>query len=423
MTNHIRPRAKKIAWMLTLIYFGSYLMRINFAVMIVKVCSDMSVEKTALSVVLMGLTIAYGSGQLVSGFLGDKIKPEYLITGGTALAVACNFAMFFSTSIPVMAVIWTINGFSHSMLWPPLVKLLSAHLSDEEYAYANLRVAWGSSGATILLYLACPLLLSFMTWRAIIFSCAVVGVGILVTWLVSFPKLFSDPVNSSVTVLKLDKQEKKKMPPLPVFTFLPIAFIMIGIVFQGALREGVTNWMPSYMYDTFGLSEENAILSTVVLAIFSMVSFSIFTYINKKFFKNELSCATVIFIMSAIFATFLYFVNAFLSSVALSMLLMSLIVACMHGINLMLLAYVPKRFLKYGKVSTFSGILNCCAYLGASIADFAFPAIAENYGWNATVFSWAVFCAAGLAVCAIAAPIWKKFCKHKPAEATTEEQE
>ena len=99
MTNYIRPRAKKIAWMLTLIYFGSYLMRINFAVMIVKVCSDMKIEKTALSVVLMGLTIAYGFGQLVSGFLGDKIKPEYLITGGPALAVACNFAMFFSTSV------------------------------------------------------------------------------------------------------------------------------------------------------------------------------------------------------------------------------------------------------------------------------------------------------------------------------------
>ncbi len=413
MIHYIRPRAKKISWMLTLIYFGSYLMRINFAVMIVKVCSDMQIEKTALSVVLMGLTIAYGCGQLVSGFLGDKIKPEFLITGGTAFATACNVAMFFSTSIPVMAVVWTANGFAHAMLWPPIIKLFSAYLSDEEYAYANLRVAWGSSGATMLLYLACPLLLSFMNWRAIILSCALVGVAILVIWLISYPKLFNEPINSSLEIIKSQKGEKKATP-LPFFTFIPIALIMLAIICQGGLREGVTNWMPSYMCESFGLSEENAILSTVVLALFSMVSFSIFTYVNKKFFKNELSCATAIFILSTVIASLLYLANLFFSSVVSSMLLMALIVAFMHGINLMLLAYVPKRFLSYGKVSTFSGIFNCCAYIGASLADFAFPAIAESYGWNATVLSWAIFSAVGLTACAIAVPVWIKFCKHKP---------
>ena len=265
MKTYIRTRAKQITWMLTLIYFGSYLMRINFAVMIVKVCSDMQIEKTALSIVLMGLTVAYGGGQLISGFLGDKIKPELLITGGTAVATLCNIAMFFSTSIPVMAVVWTINGFAHAMLWPPIIRLLSAYLSDEEYAFANLRVAWGSSGATILLYLACPLLLSFMSWRAIILSCALVGVAILVIWLISFPKLFNEPINSSVEIIKSQKGDKKA-PHLPLFTFIPIAFIMLGIVCQGGLREGVTNWMPSYMYESFGLSEENSIVSTVITA-------------------------------------------------------------------------------------------------------------------------------------------------------------
>ena len=69
----IGKNAKAITWMLTLCYFASYFTRINFAVMIVKICSDMALQKTDLAVVLTGMTLLYGTGQIVNGILGDKI--------------------------------------------------------------------------------------------------------------------------------------------------------------------------------------------------------------------------------------------------------------------------------------------------------------------------------------------------------------
>ena len=45
MTEPLRPRAKAIAWMCLLVYFASYIMRINFTVLLVKVCSDLQWEK------------------------------------------------------------------------------------------------------------------------------------------------------------------------------------------------------------------------------------------------------------------------------------------------------------------------------------------------------------------------------------------
>ena len=94
-----------------------------------------------------------------------------------------------------------------------------------------------------------------------------------------------------------------------------------------------------------------------------------------------------------------------------SVLLMSLMTACAHGINLMLITVVPKRFVKSGKVSTYSGILNACTYIGAALSSYGFAALAESFGWNFTILMWVFISLAGLAVCLVSTPMWKRFRK------------
>jgi OPA family glycerol-3-phosphate transporter-like MFS transporter len=88
---------------------------------------------------------------------------------------------------------------------------------------------------------------------------------------------------------------------------------------------------------------------------------------------------------------------------------MACIVAFMHGVNIMLISHVPKRFIRFGKVATVSGILNSCTYIGASISNYAFAAIAETSGWNTTILTWIIMSAAGTIACTVALPMWKKF--------------
>lgn len=407
MTEQIRRRAKSIALMCTLVYFASYLMRINFAVMLVKICTEMQLQKSDLAIVVTGLTVAYGIGQVVCGFMGDKIKPQYMLTAGLALASICNVAMFFCGEVAFMTVVWTVNGFAHSMLWPPIVRIMSMYLTDNEYSYAAVRVSWGSSFATILLYVGCPLLLLAMPWRAIMLVCAGMGAAIMVAWTVISPRILNEPVINSRSLSKEDGEKNHQR--LPRFVWIPIVLIMLGIVLQGILRDGVTNWMPSFLLETFGLPEEMAIVSTVILAVFSVVSFAMFDLLHRKLFKNEVFCASVIFVASALSAAVLYVINVFTSSVVASMLLMAVIVACMHGINLMLITVVPKRFVKSGKVSTFSGLLNACTYVGAALSTYGFAVLAEKFGWSATILTWVFVSVAGLAVCLLATPAWKRF--------------
>lgn len=410
MKSKLSPSTQKIAYFLAAVYFTSYCMRVNLAVMLVKICNEMQVEKSALAIVITGLTVAYGTGQVISGFLGDRFQPKHIIPAGLALAVACNVGIFFASTVPAMTVIWSINGFAHALLWPPIVRLMSTHLSATDYSFAAVRVNQGSSIATVSLYLFCPLLLGVMPWRAIMLLCAAWGAVMVVLWFVLYPHVFKKEVVLEQKETTPAPIVKKQTAPIPLYIFGAISLIMPGIMLQGMLRDGVTNWMPSFLLETFGLSEENSIVSTVILAIFTMISYSAFSALQKRFFKNEVACAATIFAGSAIVCALLFAVNKFFPSAALipSLVLMALTVAAMHGINLMLISIVPRRFAVFGKVSTYSGILNASTYVGAALSTYGFAALAERFDWNFTILTWIAISFVGAVVCFFGARIWQR---------------
>ena len=410
MKSKIAPQNQKIAYFLAAVYFTSYCMRVNLAVMLVKICHEMQVEKSALAIVITGLTIAYGTGQVVSGFLGDRFQPKHIIPAGLFLAVVCNVGIFFSSTIPAMTVIWSINGFAHALLWPPIVRLMSTYLPAEDYSFAAVRVNQGSSIATLSLYLFCPLLLGVMEWRTIMLLCAAWGAVMVVLWFILYPRVFKEAYVQTGKTEAPAPDFKTTKNPIPLYIFGAIALIMPGIMLQGMLRDGVTNWMPSFLLETFHLSEENSIVSTVVLAIFTMISYSAFSILQKRFFKNEVTCASTIFAGSAIICALLFAVNKFFPNAALipSLVLMALTVAAMHGINLMLISIVPRRFAVFGKVSTYSGILNASTYVGAALSTYGFAALAETFDWNFTILTWVAISFVGAVVCFFGARIWQR---------------
>ena len=423
MQQIISKRGKAIAWLLTLIYFASYLMRKNFDIMLARITTDfvssgaystIEAAESSVAIVSMIMTVTYGAGQIICGIIGDRVKPQTMLTCGLSLAAACNVAMFFCPSVPFMVAVWGINGFAHSMLWPPIVRLMSTYLNDAEYGYSSVRVSWGSSIATILLYLLCPIALGFMSWRAIILLCSIGGTGILIFWVICQKRIFAnDCIPTSTVGQRETASDKKKRSRLPIYVFLPLALIMLSILLQGALRDGVTNWTPSILSQTYGLPEESAIFYTVVPSVLSMISFYVFDILYRKVFKSEIVCASVIFIFSAACSFILYVSNIFFPSVFIAVISVSLIIACMHGVNFMLITVVPKRFVRFGKVSTFSGLLNAWTYVGASIATpgFALLKKASEGSWNTGILAWGIISILGAAVCIATFPLWRKFCK------------
>ena len=400
-----RILGKPLAWILTMLYFSSYVTRINFAAIIQEIVTQTGFEKSALSIILVVLSITYGTGQIVNGRIGDKIKPENLILTGLILATAMNLLFpFASGSIPAMTVLWAINGFAQAMMWPPIVRILVASCDDAMYSYAVIRVSWGSSFGTILVYLTAPLIIKAAGWQAVFFVSAAIGLLSTLIWAFLKSRVGADA--------PIQKEESEKASAdrlhIPKIAIFPLILIALAIVFQGMLRDGVTSWMPSYLSENFRMDNSASILLTVSLAIFSIVMFAIAGWLYRKFFVNEVLCGGVIFGTAAL-ASIALFAFFDLGGVILAVLMMMLITGCMHGTNLMLITHVPKRFKKYGNISTISGAINSCTYVGSAIFTYGVAVLAERIGWRLTVGVWAIIAILGTLCCFIAAKPWKKF--------------
>ena len=400
---------KKLAWLFAFVYFASYVTRINFAAVIQEVVTDTGFEKSALSVILVSMSVSYGIGQIINGRIGDKIKPQNLIFIGLITASTVNIVMPFAAgSIPLMCVLWTINGFAQSMMWPPIVKIMVSTMDDATYGDASVIVSLGSSMGTIFVYLTAPLIITLLSWKFVLFFSSAIGIFSVILWAFLKNRVYDEKAVSLLKSKGSYAPQKFKLPKRAIF---PLIFIALAVVLQGMLRDGVTSWMPSLLSDTFKMGSSASILCTVSLSIFSMVAFILAGAFYKKFFRNEVACSAAIFAIATVAGLLLSLL--FNSGAVFAIVFMTLITGAVHGVNLMLIGHVPKRFKKYGNISTISGAINACTYVGAAIATYGVAKLSEVYGWQFTTLVWFAIAALGTVFCLIAMPKWKKFIKKK----------
>ena len=399
------------AWLCTLVYFASYVMRINIAVMMVKICGEMQLQKSELSVVVVALTVCYAVGQVISGFLGDHIRPTRLLFFGLLTAVACNVTIFFCHSVPLMAVIWGINGLAHALLWPPMVRLLAQKLDDVSYNYAVVRVSSGSSFATVCIYLTSSLFIALSGWQLNFYIAGAFGLVVAAVWIVLTARMEkadraaraegpSGAENAPVD------SEAKKIPFGRLVILSGLIPICVCIVLQGMLRDGLDSWMPTLIADTFDLSSALSTLSGVVMPLFAMLAFKLAEMLEQAV-RHEMKTTALLFALAAVLASALYFLYD--CNVILSVLLIASLTGCMHGINLILITWVPRYFARYGRIATFSGILNAFTYIGSAIAMYGFGAISDKLSWQATIVSWLLIAGMGIVLALSTIRRWSAF--------------
>ena len=119
-----------------LVYFTSYMTRTNYQAAMAKIISAEHIVETVASIAVTGSFITYGIGQLISGFIGDKIQPRLLITIGLATTSLCNIIVGLTSNMTIIIPVWCINGLAQAMLWPPLVKSMTQAFSPKTFKKA-----------------------------------------------------------------------------------------------------------------------------------------------------------------------------------------------------------------------------------------------------------------------------------------------
>lgn len=386
---------KKLALTCAFTYLAGYLIRLNFAAVTVEIIRETGWEKSSIAAVTTALFVLYGVGQLISGFLGDRTKPEFLILGGLAVSSLMNIIIPFCSSISQMAVIWGLNGLSQAMLWPPVVKILSDACNKTDYQKSILIVTRGSALGKILTFALAFVCTTTIGWRYDFFITASIAIVASVIFILNYNRIkaysYSEEninlkpakgINGNKRCIE-DAGSAIKMPRqiIPLLTG-----VLISVIVLGALRDSIMSWIPNYIAENFSTSASKAIFTSILLPIISIVAYPFVLKYYYRFFKSEAACASTFYIAASVSALVLYFVSNV--STILSVILLAFIVTCMDGANFLIIGLLCGRFEKFGNVSTISGLVNSFVYIGSSASIYGIALIAEKIGWQATVLTW-----------------------------------
>lgn len=380
-----------VALIFAVTYMVSYITRINYGAVISEMVKNTGFTKSALSVPLTLSCITYGVGQIVSGICGDKFSPKKLVTYGLIVTTVMNLLIPVCANPYQMTGVWCVNGFAQSFMWPPLVKIMTALLTDEDYKKVTAKVSWGSSVGTIVVYLISPVLIHLWGWRTVFVFSAVCGIIMLIIW-------NSCSYDTEVHNVSVGKTNREKLRITSLIS-VPMAGIMLAIILQGMLRDGVTTWTPSYITEMYNISNTVSILTGVVLPVLGIICIQIALKLHIRVFKNPLMCAGVFFAVGT--AASLALIVFLGNNAALSVLFLALLTGCMHGANLMFTCMIPPLFSKHGTVSTVSGLLNSCTYIGSAISTYGIAVLSQKFGWGCTVFIWLLIAVAGMIICMV----------------------
>lgn len=393
MTKYVIKSVKKsklIVAAMWVLYCASYFIRTCYAATIAPLAEEGIYSKGEIGLIGTAFFICYGVGQLISGLIGDKINPFFMVMFGSVLGAVCCFLIPAAGSLGVLIGVWAANGLFQSMLWSPILRIFSETIDESLSKKAILNIALSLPVGTVLAYLMSSMIIKYLNWKYVfIFGGSVVVIAVLFA---GFAIFCSEKDIEKVPVIQKQNAEarnnvnKKGLAAVAVSSGL--LFIMIPSFLHGMMRDGITNWVPAMISEVYGVSTSFSVFVTIALPIFNAFGAYLVTPLYKKLGENEMKTAGVTGFAALVPLLIMPFMNKL--PVYVIIVLLAVTTSVMYALNYLIISLVPVRFSKFGFTSGISGILNSGAHIGCALSSYGFGAISEKAGWSAVIIVWIV---------------------------------
>lgn len=405
---------KKLFFLCWLVYCTSYIGRLNYSAAMTVLINENVLDSGQAGFISMLYFFAYGIGQLVNGFLGDRINPKRMILIGMGVSAAANACMGLSGDFVVMALIWGINGYFQAMIWAPIIRIFAEMLNKDDKINCSVNISSSGVVGTLLSYLLSAVLIARFPWKSVFFVASILLFLVAVVFWFGFQSVLSYSNRNSEgkrDITEGDKEgtKEKSVQRTDFKTLLfcsEILFILIPIIIHGVLKDGVTAWVPTYISANFGLAPSFSILLTTVLPIVNLTGAYAGWAIYRRMRENIAKSNMVFFICSV--AALILLLAFGRVSVILTVVLLAVITSSMMAVNTLSISIYPLRFEKDGRVSSVSGFLNAMAYIGTAISTFVVGLLVKYRGWQYTIFTWLFITVIASAICLLAAKKFRK---------------
>ena len=406
-TKQIRPEKQTFLFLLCwAAYFVSNLGRLNYGAVMAEILRAEGYANAAAGLVSTGFFVAYGIGQLLSGYIGDFLPPKWMVLFGLFCSGAANLTMSFLTSPGQMLAAWCVNGAVQATTWTPILRIIAENLPIESRHRACVNMATTYPVAALLTYVGCAGVIYISGWRLVFRITAVIMLLMSAAWLAGFRVVERNLVETQEAAGEAGPAAREGSGEKLRFPILLLALVCLALCTQGALRDGIMTWVPAYLTGTFAIGTSFSIFSTTLLPFVNLLGVYTAGFLHRCS-GNEVFTALCLFGTALAGALALLLLGG--GSLAASLVSFSVITSSMMGVNLMLVSFVPTYFMRWGKVSFVAWLVNSMVYVGSSVATYGIGAVADAAGWGALLAILVGIAAAGGVVCFFCMPLWRRF--------------
>lgn len=388
---------KAFAWKMLISFGMTYLFfyngRQNINLVMTQMAEGLGSTTAAMGVVSSALFWCYAFGQLINGRLGAYFGYKRFMMFGVAASAVLNVIISFQHAIPVIAVLWGLNGYCQSMVWSNGVGVLNKWWPKSKRGFAAGLATAFSGVAQVVTYLTILLCLDLNPdwgWRAA-FRYPMIPMALM---LIAFAFLFRNgpeevglkpfeeedaQAAARDAALSAEIARKGYLYPYKVLFSEPkvIVFCLISAI-AGVGRYGLLTWVPTYFTESMDLSIKDGIFSSILLPTGQACAMFVFPLITDKVFKGKrepmLALASVVTFIGMMCFPFIK------TQMPASLMLFVVGVSGMvTGVVWAVAGDMGGRAFS----STVVGVLDWSVYMGAAIQASVFGWVKDTFGWSA----------------------------------------
>jgi len=318
-------------------------------------------------------SVVYACGRLLSGIIGDKTAPWKMISMGLILCGVSNLCIGFFPPFPAFLLLWGVNAFAQSMLWGPILRILSAiyppDVAKKRASYMGTAVA---SGNMVAILLNTELINRLgAQWAFLVPGGITLVISTLIILATSRIRP-QEPETGSHGYQKLLQMKQLRQ-------------MLIPAVIHGVMKDNISLWMTVYVMEQFGIDLAKSSYFILLIPALGFVGRMIAPTLYKFARGQEKPLLVASYAACALFSLLLILLPF---SAWAAVLYLSLIYMAVSVINACMLAFFPIQFAQDGHVASVSGIMDFATYLGTGLSAMVYGVLIDAMGFQAMFASW-----------------------------------
>lgn len=367
-------------------YLTAYLCRVNFSSAMHAITLEKGFSEELLGIVGAVFYGVYACGQLVNGYIGDRVPANRFILLAITGTMLCNLGMAFAPTFPLMLLLWGVNGCFQSMFWSTIIRVLAQNIP----AHQRATISAGISLAMPVAYI--------VSW-GLLGQCLD---GAAVKWYFLIPVLVCVPLIGAWLILSgklsfaVPQSREGKAGIRQTAQFIveeKLHWLVLVCMFHGLIKEGAAYWTP-LLISGMGFETVSPYLLASILPTANLIGILVSRALLQRGGTNPHRILLMLFSCIVLVSLGLMLGSANLLIVGF----MALISGLCYANNTILLSFLPMQYTEKNMVASIIGVFDFASYVGAAISTYVLGKLLSRFGFAPLPGIWLGAAAAAIAL-------------------------